>query len=86
MAGAGKLAGCPLRSYPAALLSLHATNCCSHGLLRVLPKLPAPPAGSSPSGKLVVDLGKLQPMSRLGGNTYGRVSGCFDLPRPDRTT
>lgn len=25
-----------------------------------------------------------QPISRLGGNTYGRTSGLFDLPRPDR--
>ena len=25
-----------------------------------------------------------QPMSRLGGNTYARTAGLFDLPRPDR--
>jgi hypothetical protein len=25
-----------------------------------------------------------KPISRLGGNTYGRTSGLFDLPRPDR--
>ncbi|KAL4444869.1 hypothetical protein ABPG77_003919 [Micractinium sp. CCAP 211/92] len=41
-------------------------------------------AGRSPSGKLVVDIEKYQPMSRLGGNTYARTSGLFDLPRPDR--
>ncbi|KAL6779259.1 hypothetical protein ACKKBF_B18175 [Auxenochlorella protothecoides x Auxenochlorella symbiontica] len=42
-------------------------------------------AGASPSGKLVVDLAKYAPISRLGGNTYGRVKETFDLPRPDRT-
>lgn len=42
-------------------------------------------AGRSPSGKLVVDINKLRPISRLGGNTYGRTGGLFDLPRPDRT-
>lgn len=41
-------------------------------------------AGKSPSGKLVVDINKYRPISRLGGNTYGRVAGLFDLPRPDR--
>ena len=41
-------------------------------------------AGKSPSGKLVVDVEKLKPMSRLGGNTYARTAGLFDLPRPDR--
>lgn len=41
-------------------------------------------AGRSPSGKLTVDPGKLRPVSRLGGNTYGRTAGLFDLPRPDR--
>ena len=40
--------------------------------------------GRSPSGKLVVSMQHYQPISRLGGNTYGRTSGCFDLPRPDR--
>ena len=38
----------------------------------------------SPSGKLVVDIAKFQPISRLGGNTYARTAGLFDLPRPDR--
>jgi len=33
---------------------------------------------------MTVDLDKLQPISRLGGNTYGQSFGCFDLPRPDR--
>ncbi|KAI7842377.1 hypothetical protein COHA_004016 [Chlorella ohadii] len=41
-------------------------------------------AGRSPSGKLVVSMQHYQPISRLGGNTYGRTSGLFDLPRPDR--
>lgn len=41
-------------------------------------------AGKSPSGKLVVDIERYQPISRLGGNTYARVGGLFDLPRPDR--
>jgi flavin reductase (DIM6/NTAB) family NADH-FMN oxidoreductase RutF len=41
-------------------------------------------AGKSPSGKLVVDVQKLKPISRLGGNTYGRTNDIFDLPRPDR--
>lgn len=41
-------------------------------------------AGKSPTGKLIVDVEKLAPISRLGGNTYGRTSGLFDLPRPDR--
>jgi len=41
-------------------------------------------AGKSPSGKLVVDIGKYKPVCRLGGNTYGWVGGLFDLPRPDR--
>lgn len=41
-------------------------------------------AGKSPSGKLVVDPLKLRPMARMGGNTYARVCGMFDLARPDR--
>ncbi len=39
-------------------------------------------AGRSPSGKLVVEAARLQPMCRLGGVTYGRVTELFDLPRP----
>ncbi|EPS42752.1 hypothetical protein H072_3258 [Dactylellina haptotyla CBS 200.50] len=31
----------------------------------------------------VVDMGKLKPVSRLGGITYGRTTGGFELPRPD---
>lgn len=38
--------------------------------------------GASPSGKVVVDPAKLQPIARLGGVTYGRVTEIFDLPRP----
>jgi flavin reductase (DIM6/NTAB) family NADH-FMN oxidoreductase RutF len=41
-------------------------------------------AGRSPSGKLVVSMQHYQPVSRLGGNTYARTSGMYDLPRPDR--
>ena len=52
------------------------------GLMHVAPGV----AGRSPSGKLVADAAKLRPLSRLGGNTYGRSEGMFDLPRPERTT
>lgn len=31
-----------------------------------------------------MDIEKYRPISRLGGNTYGRVLEIFDLPRPDR--
>lgn len=41
-------------------------------------------AGKSPSGKLTVDPLKLQPVTRMGGNTYGRTVEMFDLPRPDK--
>mgnify|MGYP006098808033 FL=1 len=34
--------------------------------------------------KGVVDGELLRPISRLGGDTYGQVSGCFDLPRPNK--
>ena len=40
---------------------------------------------TTPSGKAAIDILKFQPMCRLGGNTYGRVTSIFDLPRPDRT-
>lgn len=41
-------------------------------------------AGRTPhSNNLVVDLDKYQPISRLGGISYGRVTETFDLPRPD---
>jgi flavin reductase (DIM6/NTAB) family NADH-FMN oxidoreductase RutF len=42
-------------------------------------------AGRSPSGKLVVDPTKLQPVCRLGGVTYGRVTELYDIPRPDKS-
>jgi flavin reductase (DIM6/NTAB) family NADH-FMN oxidoreductase RutF len=29
-----------------------------------------------------IDIGKLRPVSRLGGKSYGMTSGVFDLPRP----
>ncbi|GAA5969264.1 hypothetical protein JCM11641_007532 [Rhodosporidiobolus odoratus] len=31
---------------------------------------------------LIVDTGKLQPVSRLGGITYGRTTRVYELPRP----
>ena len=65
--------------------------CCCHGTLicwswwQPSEATACVPAGHSPSGKLVVDMEKgYKPISRLGGNTYGRTSGLFDLPRPDR--
>mmetsp|Transcript_3926 Transcript_3926/g.11368 ORF Transcript_3926/g.11368 Transcript_3926/m.11368 type:complete len:138 (+) Transcript_3926:692-1105(+) len=41
-------------------------------------------ARKTPSGSTYVGLDELQPISRLGGNTYGRSRECFDLARPDR--
>ncbi len=41
-------------------------------------------AKKTPSGSTYVGLDELQPISRLGGNTYGRSRECFDMPRPDR--
>lgn len=35
-------------------------------------------------GKPRIDVEKLKPLGRLGGNTYTRVGGTFDLARPDR--
>jgi flavin reductase (DIM6/NTAB) family NADH-FMN oxidoreductase RutF len=40
--------------------------------------------GAGP-GKPTVNFARLAPLSRLGGNTYGRTSSTFDLPRPDRS-
>ncbi len=37
----------------------------------------------SPDGKLTVDLAKYRPVSRLGGDAYGRTVEFYDLPRPD---
>ena len=39
---------------------------------------------STNNSKPVVDWQKLQPMARLGGDTYGVLGSSFDLPRPDR--
>jgi len=36
-------------------------------------------------GKPTVDVARLRPLGRLGGNTYCRVGSVFDLPRPDRS-
>ena len=35
-------------------------------------------------GKPKIDMSRYQPISRLGGNTYGRTETGFDMPRPDR--
>lgn len=37
------------------------------------------------AGKPTVRFGALKALSRLGGNTYGRTTSTFDLPRPDRS-
>ena len=37
-------------------------------------------AGKGP----VVDFAKYQPVSRLGGDTYARVTETYDLPRPEK--
>ena len=39
-------------------------------------------AGKSPTGKTIVDIDKYQPISRLGGNFYGRIKEIVELPRP----
>ena len=36
---------------------------------------------STPSGSAYVGLEELQPISRMGGNTYGRSREGFDMPR-----
>jgi flavin reductase (DIM6/NTAB) family NADH-FMN oxidoreductase RutF len=41
-------------------------------------------AKKTPSGSTYVGLEELEPISRLGGNIYGRSRECFDMPRPDR--
>ncbi|KXZ56193.1 hypothetical protein GPECTOR_1g167 [Gonium pectorale] len=41
-------------------------------------------AGCSPSGKLVVKLPELAPVSRCGGVTYARCTELYDMPRPDK--
>ena len=43
-----------------------------------------PAVYSVADGKATVDVARLNPISRLGGNTYAQVAGTFDLPRPDR--
>lgn len=40
-------------------------------------------AGKSPSGKVIVDIDKYEPIARLGGNYYGRIKEVFELSRPD---
>lgn len=42
------------------------------------------PEGAGP-GKPTVRFEDYQPLSRLGGDTYGRTGTTFDLPRPDRS-
>lgn len=41
-------------------------------------------AGQSPTGKLVVDFAKLQPVARLAGYQYGRVTEIYEIPGPDK--
>lgn len=36
----------------------------------------------TPNGSDYVDINDYKPISRLGGNDYGRTSGAFDMPRP----
>jgi len=75
----------PNPSAPHSSLSADLTDHLPLGIAPLVPLLPSLlAAGRSPSGKLVVDIEKYQPMCRLGGNTYGRTTGLFDLPRPDR--
>lgn len=41
---------------------------------------------TSRSGKgVVVDFAKYKPVSRLGGDTYARITEVYDLPRPDKS-
>jgi len=40
--------------------------------------------GQSPSGKTIVDINKLRPMSRFGGAIYGTTGACFEIPRPPK--
>ena len=40
-------------------------------------------AGKSPSGKVIVDIDKYEPIARLGGNFYGRIKEVFELSRPN---
>ncbi|KAG1674457.1 hypothetical protein FOA52_003062 [Chlamydomonas sp. UWO 241] len=37
---------------------------------------------ASPTGKVVVDPTKLRPVCKLGGVTYGRLGGLFEIARP----
>lgn len=36
------------------------------------------------SGKTIVDINKLRPMSRFGGNIYGAIDTVFEIPRPPK--
>lgn len=36
------------------------------------------------TGQLVVDFEKYTPVSRLGGDTYARITETYDLPRPGK--
>lgn len=39
---------------------------------------------STRAGKgVVVDFAKYRPVSRLGGDTYARITETYDLPRPE---
>lgn len=36
------------------------------------------------TGKIIVDFAKYAPVSRLGGDTYARITETYDLPRPGK--
>ena len=41
---------------------------------------------SARSGKgVIVDFDKFKPVSRLGGDTYARITETYDLPRPEKS-
>jgi len=38
---------------------------------------------ASPTGKVVVDVQALRPMSKIGGHGYAHLGGLFEIPRPN---
>lgn len=40
--------------------------------------------GKTGHGHIFVDFEKYAPVSRLGGNTYARITETYDLPRPGK--
>ena len=41
-------------------------------------------AGKTGHGHTYVEFDKYAPVSRLGGNTYARITETYDLPRPGK--